>query len=60
MSPDAPDVVGVAGACVILGVSRQRLAVLRKRPGFPPCTFLENGRHPCWYRQALEDWKAQR
>ena len=54
---EGPDVVGVAGACLILGVSRQRLAVLRERPDFPPATLTPS---PVWAREAIEAWKRNR
>lgn len=57
MTTQGPDVVGVAGACLILGVSRQRLAVLRTRPDFPVPTLTPA---PVWDREAIEAWKAQR
>ena len=54
----APRVVGTAEACKALGVNRQRLHVLSKRPGFPPATELEIGR--VWDRAALLAWNRER
>jgi PAS domain-containing protein len=51
-----PDVYGVQGACELLGVSRQRLDVLRRRDDFPP-------RHPevaCWDGPALRAYATDR
>jgi len=49
-----PPVVGVQGAARMLGISPQRLHVLRGREGFPAATELESG--PVWYRHHIVEW----
>ena len=60
--PDFPELLGVGEIQEMFGVSRQRLATLRKRPGFPePIVVLRNG--PIWTAPSLarflESWNRQ-
>lgn len=50
--------VGAAEAAELLGVTRQRLHVLAKRPGFPePVAVLAAGL--IWEREAVEQWARE-
>ncbi len=52
-----PEVLGVAEVAKLLGVSRQRLAVIRRdHPSFPK-PFAELAATPLWYREAVEEWR---
>jgi predicted DNA-binding transcriptional regulator AlpA len=42
----------------MLGVSRQRVNALAKRPEFPPPKVAEGGR--LWDRGEIEKWNAER
>ncbi|MEJ5915935.1 hypothetical protein WDV86_16020, partial [Pseudokineococcus sp. 1T1Z-3] len=60
--PNFPELLGVAEVQEMFGVSKQRLATLRKRPGFPePIASLRAG--PIWTAPSLvrflESWNRQ-
>lgn len=53
--PTLPALAGVTEVADRLGVSRQRLAELRTRPGFPS-PFVELAATPVWLVDAIDSW----
>ncbi len=54
--PATPEVLGVAEVAKLLGVTRQRLAVIRRDHESFPKPFVELAATPLWYREAVEEW----
>ena len=55
--PPVPEVLGVAEVAKLLGVTRQRLAVIRREHEDFPRPFTELAATPLWYREAIEEWR---
>lgn len=58
MTANSPDVLGPEEVRELLGVSRQWLAELRKRPGFPEPLKLKQG--PVWDGPTMRRYAAGR
>lgn len=54
--PSQPQVLGVAEVAALLGVSRQRLAVIRREHESFPEPFATLAATPLWYCSAIEQW----
>lgn len=58
----APEFVGPQGAARILGVSRQREMILRKRPDYPPPATHVDGdpSRPLWHAATIREYDTTR
>jgi len=51
-----PEVLGVTEVAKLLGVTRQRLAVIRREHEDFPKPFTELAATPLWYKEAITEW----
>lgn len=56
--PQVPDIVGTRELMNLLGITRQRLAALRRQPTFPS-PFAELAATPVWDKAAIDAWVEQ-
>lgn len=56
-APPMPEVLGVTEVAKLLGVTRQRLAVIRRDHENFPKPFTVLAATPLWYREAIDEWR---